>query len=116
MNDENIAQLIIELDKLVQYVPAENTFTSEWLEQEYLGVTSTRDLGKLSYRNEYRIIKILIEPRTKVLVKHRYKMALFVPSGRIIKSIEDYLKETYNERQQFKPVNDEFEKVLNAPL
>ncbi|KAL3884543.1 hypothetical protein ACJMK2_024677 [Sinanodonta woodiana] len=79
MNDINIVELIVELDKLAPYVPAGNTFTSEWLEQEYSSVTSMRDQGKPSYRNEYRIIKILIEARTKMLLKHKDKLVLFVP-------------------------------------
>ena len=116
MNDENIAQLIIELDKLAPYVPPRNTFTREWLEQEYSGVTSMRDQGKPSYRNEYRIIKLLIKARTKVLLKHKYKLMLFVPTGRIIKSIEDALKQDYEEHQQAKSVNEEYMKLLNTPL
>ncbi|KAL3888524.1 hypothetical protein ACJMK2_000890 [Sinanodonta woodiana] len=92
MNDENITHMCNELDKLAMYVPAGITFTSDWLEQEYLGVTSMRDQGKPSYRNKYRIVKLLIEARTKVLLKHLYKMGLFVAASRIIKSIEDSLK------------------------
>ncbi|KAL3879485.1 hypothetical protein ACJMK2_031781 [Sinanodonta woodiana] len=80
MNDENIAQLIVELDKLTPFVPPGNTFTSEWLEDAYSGVTSMRNDGKPSYRNEYRITKVLIEARTKVLLKHKDKLVLFVPS------------------------------------
>ncbi|KAL3870477.1 hypothetical protein ACJMK2_038532 [Sinanodonta woodiana] len=87
MNDENIAALIVKLDKLSEYVPSGNTFTLEWLDQEYSGVTAMRDQGKPFYRNEYRIIKILIEARTPVLLKNRDKLALFVRSARIIRSI-----------------------------
>ena len=97
-------------------VPPGNNFTSEWLEQEYLTVTSMRDQGKPSYRNEYRIIKLLIESRTKVFLKNKDKLALFVPAGRIIRNIENDLKETYNERAQAKYVNKELEKLLNATL
>ncbi|KAL3886359.1 hypothetical protein ACJMK2_026357 [Sinanodonta woodiana] len=93
MNDDNIAQLIIELDKLAPLVPSGNTFTSSWLENEYAGVLSMRDQGKPSYRNEYRIIKILIESRTKVMLKHKEKLVLFVPASRIIKAIEVSLNE-----------------------
>ncbi|KAL3871247.1 hypothetical protein ACJMK2_039254 [Sinanodonta woodiana] len=85
MNDTNITELCIELDKLLPLVPAANSFTSEWLEQEYLSVTSMRDHGKPSYRNEYRIIKFLIESRTKTLLRNKDKLALFVPAGRIIR-------------------------------
>ena len=105
MNDENIAQLIVELDKLAPYVPAGNTFTSDWLENEYAGVISMRDQGYPYYRNEYRIIKKLIEARTKVLLKNRDKLVLFVSAGRIIKSIEDAIKQEYEDRQQAKSVN-----------
>ncbi|KAL3886043.1 hypothetical protein ACJMK2_026268 [Sinanodonta woodiana] len=111
MNYKNITSLIVELDKHAQYVPDGNTFTSEWLEQEYSGVTAMRDQGKPSYRNEYRIIKILIEARTKVLLKHRDKLALFVPSAKIIKSIEDAIKEEFNCRHA-KSINDELKKKL----
>ncbi|KAL3875454.1 hypothetical protein ACJMK2_033401 [Sinanodonta woodiana] len=96
MNDENIAALSTELDKLLLLVPSGNNFTSEWLEQEYLSVTSMRDQGKPSYRNEYRIIKLLIEARTKVLLKNKDKLSMFVPTGRIIRDIENYIKEAYN--------------------
>ena len=75
-----------------------------------------RDQGKPSYRNEYRIIKLLIEARTKALLKNKEKLALFVPASRIIRDIENDLKETYNERAQAKAVNAELEKFLNAPL
>ncbi|KAL3832629.1 hypothetical protein ACJMK2_024257 [Sinanodonta woodiana] len=88
MNDENIAQLIVELDKLAPLVPSGHTFKSAWMENEYSGVTSMRDQGKPSYRNEYRIIKIIIEARTKVLLKNKDKLVLFVPASRIIKAIE----------------------------
>ncbi|KAL3848074.1 hypothetical protein ACJMK2_018955 [Sinanodonta woodiana] len=115
MNDENINQLCTELDKLVSLVPPGNNFTSEWLEQEYLSVTSMRDQGKPSYRNEYRIIKLLIEARTKVLLKHKDKLVLFAPSGRIIRDIEYDLKETYNERAQAKSVNAELDTLINTP-
>ncbi|KAL3879881.1 hypothetical protein ACJMK2_032158 [Sinanodonta woodiana] len=116
MNDENIAQLIVELDKLAPLVPSGNTFTSTLLENEYAGVTSMRDQGKPSYRNEYRIIKILIETRTKVLLKNRHKLLLFVPVSRIIKTIEDALKEELNERKNTKEINADLEKLLNMPL
>ncbi|KAL3851630.1 hypothetical protein ACJMK2_015363 [Sinanodonta woodiana] len=116
MNDENIAQLIVELDKLAPLVPSGNTFTSAWLENEYPGVTSLRDQGKPSYRNEYRIIKILIEARRKVLLKKRDKLVLFVLASRIIKAIEDVLKEDFNERRNAKEVNADLEKLLNMPL
>ncbi|KAL3866667.1 hypothetical protein ACJMK2_043949 [Sinanodonta woodiana] len=116
MDDENIAQLCTELDKLLPLVPPGNNFTSEWLEQEYLSLTSMHDQGKPSYRNEYRIIKLLIESRTKVLLKNKDKLAQFVPAGRIIRNIENLLKETYNERAQAKSVNAELEKLLSAPL
>ncbi|KAL3879232.1 hypothetical protein ACJMK2_031540 [Sinanodonta woodiana] len=92
MNDTNITQLSAELDNLLPLVPTGNNFTSEWLEQEYLSVTSMRDQGKPSYRNEYRIIKLLIESRTKVLLRNKDKLALFVPVGRIIRDIENNLK------------------------
>ncbi|KAL3848106.1 hypothetical protein ACJMK2_018991 [Sinanodonta woodiana] len=100
MDDKNINQLCDKLDKLLPWVPPGNNFTSEWLEQEYLIVTSMRDQGKPSYRNDYIIIKLLIEARTKVLLKNKDKLALFVPAGRIIRDIENSLKETYNERAQ----------------
>jgi hypothetical protein len=116
MNDENIAQLIVELDKLAPYVPAGNTFTSDWLEQEYSGVTAMRDQGKPSYRNEYRIIKLLIEARTKVLLKHKDKLVLFVPSFKIIRSIEDALKEEFNSRQHAKTINTDLENLANMSL
>ncbi|KAL3858813.1 hypothetical protein ACJMK2_009066 [Sinanodonta woodiana] len=116
MDDENINQLCAELDKLLPLVSPGNNFTSEWLEQEYISVTSMRDQGKPSYRNEYRIINLLIESRTKVLLKNKDKLALFVPAGRIIRDIENSLKETYNERAQAKSVNAELEKFLNTPL
>ncbi|KAL3874170.1 hypothetical protein ACJMK2_037218 [Sinanodonta woodiana] len=109
MNDENIAQLIVELDKLALYVPVGNTFTSDWLEHEYSGVTSMRDQGKPSYRNEYRIMQILIEARTNVLSKQRDKLVLFVPASRIIKSLEDALKEEFNYRQHTRTINDDLE-------
>ncbi|KAL3881405.1 hypothetical protein ACJMK2_027850 [Sinanodonta woodiana] len=115
MNVENTAQLIVELDKLAPFVPPGNTFTSEWLEQEYSAVTSMRDQGKPSNRNEYRIIKILIEARTNVLLKHRDKLVLFVPASRIIKSIENALEKEFNSRQHAKAIND-LEKLLNTPL
>ena len=51
MNNENIALLIVELDKLLPYVPDGNKFTSAWLENEHAGVTSMRDQRKPSYRN-----------------------------------------------------------------
>ncbi|KAL3885970.1 hypothetical protein ACJMK2_026001 [Sinanodonta woodiana] len=116
MDDENITQLCAELDKLLPLVPPGNTSTSEWLEQEYLSVTLMRDQGKPSYRNEYRIIKLLIESRTKVLLKNKDKLALFVPAGRIIRDIENSLKDIYNERGQDKSVNAELEKLLNTAL
>ncbi|KAL3885591.1 hypothetical protein ACJMK2_025642 [Sinanodonta woodiana] len=116
MDDENITQLCAELDKVLSLVPPGNTFTSEWLEQEYLRVTLMRDQGKPYYRNEYRIIKLLIESRTKVLLKNKDKLALFVPAGRIIRDIENSLKYIYNERGQDKSVNAELEKLLNTPL
>ncbi|KAL3858388.1 hypothetical protein ACJMK2_012979 [Sinanodonta woodiana] len=78
MNDENIAQLIIELDELAPLVPSGNTFTSTWLENEYAGVLAMRDQGKPSYRNEYRIIKILIEARTKLLLKNKDKLVFLL--------------------------------------
>ncbi|KAL3885576.1 hypothetical protein ACJMK2_025627 [Sinanodonta woodiana] len=112
MNDENLAHLIVELDKLAQYIPAGNTFTSAWLENEYSTVTSMRDQGKPSYRHEYRIINILIEARTKVLLKNREKLVLFVPTSRIIESIEDALKEEFNSRQHSKAINDDMEKMV----
>ncbi|KAL3865933.1 hypothetical protein ACJMK2_043278 [Sinanodonta woodiana] len=102
MNDENIAQLITELDKLTPFVQSGNTFTSTWLESEYAGVLAMRDQGKSSYRNEYRIIKILIEARTKVLLKNNDKLVLFVPASTIIKSIEEALKEEFYERKNAK--------------
>ncbi|KAL3889303.1 hypothetical protein ACJMK2_001647 [Sinanodonta woodiana] len=110
MNDENIAQLIVELDKLSEYVPPGNTFTIDWLENEYSTVTAMRCQGKLSYRNEYRIIKILIESLTKVLVNHRDKLVLLVLSFKIIKSIEDALKEEFNSLQHAKMINSDLEK------
>ncbi|KAL3871445.1 hypothetical protein ACJMK2_039442 [Sinanodonta woodiana] len=116
MNDENIAQLIIKLDKLAPLVPSGNTFTSTWLENEYAGVTSMRDHGKPSYRYEYRMIKILIEACTKVLLKNKDKLVLLVPASRIIKAIEDALKEEFNERQNAKVVNADLEKLLSMPL
>ncbi|KAL3864901.1 hypothetical protein ACJMK2_006548 [Sinanodonta woodiana] len=116
MNDENIAALSTELDKLLPLVPSGNNFTSEWLEQEYLSVISMRDRGQPSYRNEYRIIKLLIESRTKVPLKNKDKLPLFVPAGRIIKNIENELKETCNERAQATSLNEELEKLINAPL
>ncbi|KAL3842749.1 hypothetical protein ACJMK2_020735 [Sinanodonta woodiana] len=116
MNDENIAALSAELDKLLPLVPVGNNFTSEWLEQDYLSVTSMRDQGKPCYRNEYRIIKLLIEARTKTQLRSKDKLSLFVRAGRIIKDIENSIKETYNERSQAKSVNAELEKLLNALL
>ncbi|KAL3879087.1 hypothetical protein ACJMK2_031401 [Sinanodonta woodiana] len=116
MNDENIAALSTELDKLLPLVPPGNNFTSEWLEQEYLSVTLMRDQGKPSYRNEYRIIKLLIEARTKTMLKNKDKLALFVPASRIIRTIENSIKETYNERAQAKFVNAKLEKLLDIPL
>ncbi|KAL3859074.1 hypothetical protein ACJMK2_009316 [Sinanodonta woodiana] len=116
MNDENIAQLIVEFDKLAQYVPSGNTFTSEWLEQEFSTVMSMRYQGKPSYRNEYRIIKILIEARTKVLLKHKDKLALFAPSFKIITPIEDAFKEEFNSRHHAKTVNADLEKLANMSL
>ncbi|KAL3889494.1 hypothetical protein ACJMK2_001834 [Sinanodonta woodiana] len=116
MNDENISQLCTELDTLLPLVPPGHNVTSEWLEQEYLSVTSMRDQGKSSYRSEYRIIKLLIESRTKMLLRNKDKLALFVPAGRIIRDIEKDLKETYNERAHPKSVNAELDKLLNAPL
>ncbi|KAL3871384.1 hypothetical protein ACJMK2_039388 [Sinanodonta woodiana] len=111
MNDEHIAQLIIKLDKLAQHVPPGNTFTNAWLEDEYSGVTSMRDQGKPSYRNEYKIIKILIEARTNVLLRHKDKLALFVASFKMVKSIEDALKEEFNSRQQAKSINADVDKL-----
>ncbi|KAL3882986.1 hypothetical protein ACJMK2_029287 [Sinanodonta woodiana] len=116
MDDENSSQLYAELDKFLPLVPPGNNFTSEWLKQEYFSVPSMRDQGKPSYRNEYRIIKLLIESRTKVLLKNKDKLALFVTAGRIIRGIENSLKETYNERAQAKFVNAKLEKLLNIPL
>ncbi|KAL3883076.1 hypothetical protein ACJMK2_029369 [Sinanodonta woodiana] len=116
MNDENIAQLIVELDKLAPLVPPGNTFTSAWLQNEYSSVTSMRDRGKPSYKNEYRIIKVRIEARTKVFLKNRDKLVLFVPASRIIKSIEDALKEEFDERQHSKEFNSDLEKLLSMPL
>ncbi|KAL3886321.1 hypothetical protein ACJMK2_026323 [Sinanodonta woodiana] len=116
MNDENIALLIIELDKLAPLVPSGNTFTSTWLENEYAGVTSMRDQGKPFYQNEYRIIKMLIEAHTKVLLKNKDKSVLFVPASRIIKSIKEALKEEFNERKNAKEVNANLEKLLSMPL
>ncbi|KAL3858036.1 hypothetical protein ACJMK2_012652 [Sinanodonta woodiana] len=116
MNHQNIAQLCDELDKLLPLVPPGNNFTSNWLEQEYLTVTSMRDQGKPSYRNEYRIIKMLIESRTKILSKNKDKLAQFVLVSRIIRYIENSLKETYNEQAQAKYINAELDKLLNAPL
>ena len=104
MNNENIAQLIVELDKLLPLVPAGNKFTSEWLENEYAGVTSMRAAGKPSYRNEYRIIKLLVEARISVLLRHRDKMMLFIAA---YKKIEDSLKDIYNNRTAAKSVNAE---------
>ena len=102
MNDENFAQLIIELDKLASLVPSGNTFTSTWLENEYAGAISVRGQGKPSYRNEYRIIKILIEVRTKVLLKN--------------KAIEEALKEEFNERKNAKYSNADLDKLFNMLL
>ncbi|KAL3868779.1 hypothetical protein ACJMK2_041542 [Sinanodonta woodiana] len=116
MNDENIAQLIVELDKLAPYVPTGNTFTSVWLEQQYAGVTSMRDQGKPYYRNEYRIVKLLIKAYTATIVAHRDKIMIFIPACRIIKSIEDSLKEIYNQRQSFRPTRAEVERILALPL
>ncbi|KAL3864907.1 hypothetical protein ACJMK2_006553 [Sinanodonta woodiana] len=116
MNDENIAQLIIELDKLAPLVPSGNTFTSTWLENEYAGVISMRDQGKPSYRNKCRIIKILIEARTKVLLKNKDKLVLFVPASRTIKAIDEALKEEFNERKNAKEVNADLDKMLNMQL
>ncbi|KAL3854094.1 hypothetical protein ACJMK2_013373 [Sinanodonta woodiana] len=116
MNDDNIVQLNDELDKLAQYVPPGNTFTSEWLEDAYSGVTTMRNEGKPSYRNKYRIIKILIEARTKVLLKHKDKLALFVPLFEIIQSIEDALKEEFNSRRHAKEINDDFKKLAKLSL
>ncbi|KAL3881771.1 hypothetical protein ACJMK2_028165 [Sinanodonta woodiana] len=116
MNDENIAQLIVELDKLALFVPSGNTFTSVWLENKYSTVISMRDQGKPSYRNEYRIKKILIEARTKVSLKNRDKLVLFVPASSIIKSIKDALKEEFNSRQHAKEINAYLEKLLSMSL
>ncbi|KAL3890144.1 hypothetical protein ACJMK2_002436 [Sinanodonta woodiana] len=116
MNDENIAQLIIELDNLSQYVPPGNTFTSAWLEDEYSGVRSMRNQGKQSYRNEYRVINILIDARTKVLLKHKDKLAPFVPRFKIVKSIGDALKEEFISRQQAKSINAYLAKLANMSL
>ena len=80
MNDENITALTVELDKLV---PAGNTFTSEWLENEYAGVTSMRDQGRPSYRNEYRIVKLLIDAYTAAIVANHDKIMLFIPACKI---------------------------------
>ena len=74
------------------------------------------DQGKPSYQNEYRIIKVLIEARTKVLLKQKDKLVLFVPSFRIIKSIEDALKEEFNSRRYSKVDNVDLAKFLNKPL
>ena len=46
MNEEDIALLSAELEKLAPLVPTGNNFTSEWLESEYLTVTGMRDQGK----------------------------------------------------------------------
>ncbi|KAL3865326.1 hypothetical protein ACJMK2_006926 [Sinanodonta woodiana] len=116
MNDENIAALSTELDKLLRLVPPGINFTSEWLEQEYLSVTSMRDQGKPFYRNEYRIIKFVIEARTKTMLKNKDKLSMFVPASKIIQAIENSIKETYNERAHAKSVNVELEKLLNEPL
>ncbi|KAL3871157.1 hypothetical protein ACJMK2_039173 [Sinanodonta woodiana] len=116
MNDENIALLITELDKLAPLVPSGNTFTSTWLENEYAGVLAMRDQGKPSYQNEYRIIKILIEARTKVLLKNKDKLVLFVPASRIIKAIEEALKEEFNECKNAKYSNADLDKLFNMLL
>ena len=116
MNDGIIATLSVEIDKLAPFIPAGNTFTSDWLEQEYSGVTLQRERGQPSYRNEYRIVKLLIESYTAAIVAHRDKLELFIPACRIIKSIENSLKEIFNQRQQFKPVRDEIERILSMPL
>ena len=112
MNDENIAQLCAELEKVAPLIPSGNNFTSEWLEQEYLTVTSMRDQGKSSYRNEYRIIKLLIESRTKVLLKNKNNLKQFVTASRIIRDIENSLKETFKEQADAKIINAELEKLL----
>jgi hypothetical protein len=96
MNDENINQLCAELDKLKDYIGDNKVLTSDYLEHEYEGVVSMRDLGKPSYRNEYRIIKTIIDARTKVLIRYKDKLPLFVPASKIIKSIEEQLKDIYN--------------------
>ena len=104
MNDENIAELIIELDKLAPLVPPGNHFTSEWLMNEYTDVTKTRNNGWQTYKNEYRIIKLLIDARTKVLLRNRDKLELFVPAFNIMKSIEDALKEEFEARKHGKSI------------
>ncbi|KAL3831357.1 hypothetical protein ACJMK2_023110 [Sinanodonta woodiana] len=111
MNDEIISRLMVELDKLAQYVSPGNKFTSEWIEDEYSGVTTMRNEGKPSYRNEYRIINVITEGRTKVLLKHKDKLALFVPSFKIMKSIEDALKEEFNSHRHAKEINADLEKL-----
>ena len=112
MNEENITLLCAELEKLAPLIPKGNNFTSDWLENEYLSVTSMRDLGKPSYRNEYRIIKLLIESRTKVLLKNRDKLKEFVVASRIIRDIENSLKETFKEQTEAKQLNAELAKLI----
>ena len=71
MNDENIAALSIELDKMLSFVPPGSKFTSEWLTNEYASVVESREQEWQTYRNEYRIIKTLMASRSRVLLKQR---------------------------------------------
>ena len=78
---------------------------------EYTDVARTRSNGWPTYRNEYRIIKLLIDARTKVLLRNRDKLELFVPSFNIMKSIEDALKEEFEARKHGKSITSDLANI-----
>ena len=114
MNDENIAELSIELDKIIKLIPSGSTFTSKWLTNEYNSVVESRARGWQTYRNEYRIIKTLLTARSKVLLANRDKLVLFVPLFKIMKSIETSLKEEFENQKLIKIVDAELETITNS--
>ncbi len=117
MNDQNIAELCDELDKISQYVSPDNSiFTSKWIADEYKTVTDMQDRGRPSHRNEYRIIKTLIDASLLVLTKHKDKLAVFVPVCKIIRKIEKSIVEIFESEKSAKAVVEEMNKLLESSV
>ena len=59
---------------------------------------------------------MLIDSRTKVLLKNKDRVKEFVTASRIIRDIENSLKETFKEQADAKAINAELDKLIDEKL